>query len=94
MMTHFHCGCFTRVLTSVSVHTQFNLAFAIVTVILWYNIGNAMQCSRTPFCIGQVIGAAPKFGLLSMQLQRKSGGHNLVDLILISFSHCRNMVIK
>ena len=35
MINHFPCGYLTRVVTSVSVHTQFNLACATVTVILW-----------------------------------------------------------
>ena len=39
-------GCWFR-------HADVVLACAIVTVILWYNIGNAMQCSRTSFCTGQ-----------------------------------------
>ena len=45
MMTHFYCGYTTRVVTSASVHTV-NLACAIFTVILWQNVGNAIQCNR------------------------------------------------
>ena len=59
-------------------YTHFHLACAIVIVILWQNIGTAIQCIRTYSFLNKT-GAAPTLGLLRMQLQRQSGVHNLMD---------------
>ena len=59
-------------------YTHYNLACAIVIVILWQNIRTAIQCNRTYSFLNKT-GVASTLSLLNMQLQRQSGVHNLMD---------------
>ena len=51
----------------------------MTSLILDVDIGTAaIQCNKTYSFLNKT-GAVPTLGLLSMQLQRQSGVHNLID---------------